>query len=112
MNKRTKKNLTTLFLFSISILVITWCQWDTSIEKNNDNNNGDQIIEHPAAQEQQKLIIHTWCVWCGKCARTSPTNFLMSWKKAEVYSQENIDSQSVSDAIKNCPVWVIEIIEA
>ncbi len=104
---KTKRNVALLFLFSVSILLLTWCQKETNIK----NNNTDQNIEQPVAQTEQILVINNWCVGCGRCVRTAPQNFTMNWKTAEVISQENIDSQSVNNAIRNCPVSVIEIIE-
>lgn len=106
---KVKTNLALLFLFSVSILVLTWCQKDTIIENN--NNNNQQNVEQPVAQTQQKLVIHDGCVWCGRCVKNAPQNFTINWKKAQVSSQQNIDSQLVDNAIKNCPVSVIEIVE-
>jgi len=104
---KTKRNLGLLFLFSISILILTWCQSNT----NTQNNNIDENREQSVAQTEQKLVINNWCIGCGRCIRNAPQNFTMNWRIAEVTSQENIDSQSVNNAIKNCPVSVIEIIE-
>ncbi len=104
---KTKRNVALLFLFSVSILVLTWCQKNTNTE----NNNVDQNTEQSVAQIEQKLVINNWCVGCGRCIKNAPQNFTMNWRIAEVISQENIDSQLVDSAIKNCPVSVIEIIE-
>lgn len=106
---KTKRNVALLFLLSISILVMTWCQKDITIE--NDENNTDQTIEQPVSVTEQKLVINNWCIWCGRCVMNAPQNFTMSERRAQVSSQENINSTDVSRAIKNCPVSVIEIIE-
>lgn len=113
----SKKEYLVLFMIGVSVLLLTWC----SSEK---VDNGEFIIQNSEAIDsaevdknleiaenlEQSLVIRNWCVWCGKCVKTSPKNFTMEWKKAVVYSQDDIDSSSVQKAINWCPVSVIEII--
>lgn len=59
----------------------------------------------------KKLAIDERCIWCGKCVRISPENFAMNFQtfKAEVISQQNIDSQWVNRSIAICPTNSISI---
>ncbi len=62
-------------------------------------------------QTEEKLQISAKCIWCGHCVRIAVNNFKMnlSTHKAEVISQENIDSHNIFRAMKRCPVWAISI---
>lgn len=56
-----------------------------------------------------ELTVNNKCVGCGHCVRFAPNNFEMSWHKAIVTSQENIDGTDVSNAIDRCPAGAISI---
>lgn len=56
-----------------------------------------------------ELTINNKCIGCGHCVKFAVNNFKMSWHKAIVTSQENIDSTDVSNAIDRCPVGAISI---
>ena len=104
-----KKPIALVFIMSISILLLTWCQQEKN--QTNDTQN-DVVIDQTVPQTNTQLVIHAGCVGCGKCFRFAPQNFTMEWRQAVVTSQENIDSVEVSMAISWCPVSVIEIVEA
>ncbi len=107
--KNKKQSIALVFLFAISILLLTWCQQ----EKNQNNNSQDDVvIDETVSKTNQQLVIYPGCVGCGKCFRFAPQNFTMEWRQAVVTSQENIDSTEISMAISWCPVSVIEIVEA
>lgn len=107
--KNKKQSIALVFLFAISILLLTWCQQ----EKNQNNNfQDDVVIDETVSKINQQLVIYPGCIGCGKCFRHASQNFAMEWGQAVVVSQENIDSVEVSMAISWCPVSVIEIIEA
>ncbi len=106
---QSNKSIALVFIMSISILLLTWCQKDTTRIQETQN---DVAIDQTVPQTNTQLVIHTGCVGCGKCFRFAPQNFTMEWRQAVVTSQENIDSIEVSMAISWCPVSVIEIVEA
>jgi len=106
---QSQKHIKLVFVLSLSILLLTWCQKD--VNQINDSSN-DFVVDQTVSQTDKKLVIHPWCVGCGKCYRFAPQNFTMEWRQAVVTSQENIDSVEVSMAISWCPVSVIEIVEA
>jgi len=123
MPKITKKSKPIMFIIIlfISVLVLTWCQDDVNIQENNETIIHQTDVEQTPLlggedrerlQEKQQLVIHNGCIWCGRCVLIAPQNFTMEWKIAEIYSQDNINNQKVNTAINNCPVSVIEIIEA
>ena len=100
----------------ISISVLSGCQSSDT----NENENTNWKLEFPfepytVSTQIQKTTLtlnQHGCIWCGICTQVAPDNFTMNWRKAVVTSQENITSQQVNSAIENCPVSVIEIIEA
>jgi ferredoxin len=61
--------------------------------------------------QTQQLVINPGCIGCGRCMQTAPSNFTMGGRHAQVISQNNLDSSAVQQAINNCPVQVIELIE-
>lgn len=112
--QKNKKQITLILIFSISIIILTWCWTNTNnIEntENTENNSLNLTSQETNTQEQQKLVIHNGCIWCGKCIRIAPQNFTMNWRMAEVSSQEDINNSNVKKAINHCPVSVIELIE-
>jgi ferredoxin len=116
---KTNKITISLILCLISISVLTWCQNNNSQIDENINTYKIETEQTPLlggedsvrSQEMQKLVINNWCIWCGKCVSNAPKNFSMNWRTAQVISQEDISNQSITNAIKRCPVSVIEIIE-
>jgi len=64
------------------------------------------------ADAQGKVLkIDPKCVGCGHCIRFASSNFKMNFQnhKAEVISQENLESDGVQQAINRCPVSAISI---
>lgn len=53
------------------------------------------------------------CIGCGACAAIAPENFNFDDDgKSNVISNENIESQSVVNAIESCPTSAISIIDS
>lgn len=127
-----KKNITNkVFTFILLTSIISSCSnesinnTENNIETNNietnnidsnntklinDNSNNDKIIEQNSLVWQ--IHINNTCIWCWKCISIAPSNFWFnnSIRKAEVISQENINSSSVQRAISSCPTRSIEIL--
>lgn len=102
-----KKTAIFLILCIISISILYWCQ---STDKTENNSSTDQTVTQNNWQQTQKLVINNWCIWCGKCTIIAWDNFTMKWWIAVVTSQDNLDNQTVTNAVKRCPVSVIKII--
>lgn len=49
------------------------------------------------------------CAGCGRCARIDPEHFSMSGRKAETVSQDNLGSQNLASAEKQCPAGAISL---
>jgi len=49
------------------------------------------------------------CRGCGRCVAIDPEHFEMSGNVAQVISETNLDSQSLSSAISACPADVINL---
>lgn len=105
-----------------------WARWDENFQRNNDssgihknNTNSNEEINTSSSSttsqvnsdntsDTKKLSINDRCIGCGHCVREAASNFSMnSSHKAEVISQENISSDSVTRAINRCPVDAISI---
>ncbi|MDD4151126.1 MAG: ferredoxin [Candidatus Gracilibacteria bacterium] len=79
-----------------------------SINASTSTNNKTTI--KASDSDTKKLTINDKCIGCGHCIREAAKNFAMgSSHKAEVISQENINSTDVSNAISRCPVNAISI---
>lgn len=82
----------------------TW----TDISTETTNNSTSKIKQSDT--DWKKLTINEKCIGCGHCVRFAAQNFAMnSSHRAEVISQENINSDDVSMAINRCPVDAIII---
>ena len=62
-------------------------------------------------QNVQKLVINNGCIGCGKCVAIARNTFAMQGGRAQVISQEYVQSAGVQDAVAHCPVSAITIIE-
>lgn len=94
--------------------------WDISIDKEisiNDSWEKLNLSSNPYAENisntikkenivEKKLTIDERCIWCGKCVRFDPEHFKMNMStfKAEVKTQDNLDTSALSSAINICPV--------
>ena len=96
-NDENKSTLWTNFYNPDSINASAWTNNTTTIKASD--------------SDIKKLTINEKCIWCGHCVREAGKNFAMnsSTYKAEVISQENINSNDVSKAIYRCPVDAISI---
>ena len=58
----------------------------------------------------KKLIVNENCIGCGLCQSIDEEHFEIDGV-SKVISQDDIESESVSNAIESCPVSAIEIVE-
>lgn len=123
MISKQRKRIATILGICWVITALWWCQNKTeTIKTTIDINETNTTIEKPSIQdstsiseatnpEKQKLSINNRCIGCGHCTKIAKDTFSMTERKAQVISQENIDSMSVSQAIAHCPVQAISIIK-
>ena len=83
---------------------------DTTTARGNDKNNtGETIIDNKIIAK--KLSISPRCIGCGRCARTDREHFsVIEHQKAQVISQNNLDSSNLQMAISMCPESAISLI--
>ncbi len=104
-----------LILTLFGIFFLTGCnsknESEEKIESIQEESPDDSQLDiSNETSEQQKLTLDTnKCIGCGKCARIAPSNFEMDNRKADVISQENLESENVQQAIKNCPINIIKV---
>ena len=58
----------------------------------------------------KKICVNSNCIGCGMCASIDPEHFEMDGT-SQVISNDNIESESLKDAIESCPVAAITIEE-
>lgn len=123
MTKNSLKSLaTTLGLCSL-LIFLWWCgkqndstsdtppiqdQEQTNVESQQSSLSSWDMLGHSSIQNTEKLVIHTGCIGCGRCARVTQNVFSFQWGHAQVISQIYNDTQEVQMAIDRCPVRVIE----
>lgn len=75
------------------------------------SNSSDELLVQSDLDSGWELTISDKCIWCGHCVRFAPSNFSFnsSTHKAEVISQENLDSSWVQQAINRCHARAISI---
>ena len=116
-----KNNKIIFFLIPFILLNLTSCN-NTEVNIEEQNNSQEKInppvynfksnnIDKIENNKESKLIIDERCIWCNKCVRFAPENFIMNFKtfKAEVISSENLDSPWVQRSIEICPTNSIKI---
>lgn len=107
MNKTTKTIVGT-FIISTALLAIYISPKLPKSDKLSDNQksvNSTNRDQTNAEVSVEKLsIINTRCRGCGKCFQIDPIHFQMNstTRKAEVISQQNLDTVSLIQAINNC----------
>ncbi len=114
-----KNNKIILFLIPFIILNLTSCNnTEEKIEELNQENITSQVYDFKSntilkieSNQEKKIFIDERCIWCWKCTRFAPQNFVMNFKtfKAEVISSENLDSQWVQRSIEICPTKSISV---
>jgi len=92
----------------VDVVTPEQAQATTSVQQNSSSETVSQML----VQHTQKIVINNGCIGCGKCVATARNTFAMQGSRAQVISQEYIQSASVQDAIAHCPVSAITIIEA
>ena len=62
----------------------------------------------------KKLVVHTDnCIGCGACVGIDPEHFAFNDEGlSNPISQENLESQSLQDAMASCPVAIISVEES
>jgi len=83
--------------------------WNSSIYKDNSTWWSNNISNNELDSDWTKLTISKKCIGCGICTRLAVNNFVMSWRKAIVISQNNLWSSNLSTAINSCPTKAISI---
>ena len=58
----------------------------------------------------KKLIVNENCFGCGACQAIDPEHFELDGT-SQVISQDNLDSETLENAIASCPVGAIELVE-
>lgn len=86
-----------------------WNQANLTSSTLSSSSSGDTLTQNNWIKKELKIASN--CVWCGHCVRFAVNNFKMNYSthKAEVISQDNINSNDVSNAINRCPVSAISI---
>lgn len=61
----------------------------------------------------KKIVVDEKCIGCGACIAIDPSHFDFDNElgTSKVISQENIEEESVKEAIDACPVGAISIME-
>lgn len=59
----------------------------------------------------KKLNVNENCIGCGMCVSIDPEHFEIVDGLSQAVNNENLDSQSLNDAIDSCPTNAIEIEE-
>ncbi len=121
MTIKQRKQLASIVGICSLLSILGGCKQDNEVTKptttievtepNQDTLQNTTTINETAIQTQQ-LVINPGCIGCGRCIQIAPSNFAMGGRHAQVISQDNLDSSAVQQAMANCPVQVIEIIEA
>lgn len=114
-----KNNKIILFLIPFILLNLTSCNNnEEKIEQSNQEKISSQVYNFKSDNnlkidnnQEKKLFIDERCIWCWKCARFAPQNFVMNFTnfKAEVISSENLDSHWVQRSIQVCPTNSISV---
>lgn len=115
-----KNNKTTIFILFFVFLSLISCdkKEEENIEIKKEKIN-TQVYDFKSFDNYKtnneiwkKLFIdEEKCIWCGKCVRFAPENFIMNFKKlkAEVISSKNIDLPWVQRSIQICPTDAISV---
>ena len=103
--------------------ILTWCQQQNAPISHPLESEDISSVSIPSSDvwtsgtvvsdivTHQQLVIHPGCIGCGHCVRFAPTNFAMDWRQAHVVSQDNLDTENIQQAIRNCKAQVIELVE-
>lgn len=59
----------------------------------------------------KKIDVNENCIGCGMCIAIDPEHFDFQDNLSHVISNENLESDSLQNAISSCPVGAIEIVE-
>lgn len=118
MNKN--KTIFLIGLVVVVIVVLIFYIYNFNNNKTNDidnskNNNENINLENKKNIQQENVIVDTRvvdkkitisnrCIGCGRCAMIDPEHFKINEtaRRAEVISQENLNSKNLLDAILMC----------
>lgn len=112
MENKLKYFFTTIFS-SCLLFLLTSCSRDmtVSLSSNSTSSNGDSRISNTAVANQDLSIIENRCSGCGRCVRTDPEHFaLNNDRKAEVISNNNLNSSKLTVAMNVCHSQAIKLL--
>jgi len=112
MQKINKKFFGSIILL-LGIVFLSGCSNEDEVYNPENQTTENQETETTVQDDQDsnnKLTLNTnGCIGCGKCVKVDPSHFEMENRKAIITSQENLDSNALQNAIKKCPVDVINL---
>ncbi len=91
------------------IWILTSCTKDATPVTTNQKDSNTTEVDTSVIKKETSLTVSERCIWCWKCIRIAPENFKLNVEtyKAEVISQNNINSTKIDNAIRSCPVKAI-----
>lgn len=115
----TKNKILTLIMFMTIINSCSRSITEEKIEipkndiwiKQEDSNEKKELLTVWNEENEKKLKIDSRCTWCWRCVISDAEHFKMNLKNftPDILSQSNLESESLKNAIKNCPVNAISI---
>lgn len=114
MDKKEKILYLVMFIFILNSCASSIPEKSKELPQKNTYNESKTQNENTIVQsdtKEEKLKINSKCIWCWKCCMIDKTHFKANFDiwKAEVTSQDNLESEKVSKAIEICPVDAISI---